>query len=109
MPTKDEVVALGNAVNSALTTNYQGSGISGLVLTDKTDSSKVLFLPVAGDCGNGTLYHVGYYGSYWTSSLTDEYEYRAHYVSFDFNRDIVNWSNYDDRCLGSSVRLVKDI
>ena len=39
MPTTDEYAALGAATTSASTSDYQGSGIAGLVLTDKTDSS----------------------------------------------------------------------
>ena len=45
MPTRDECLALGEAVTTAWTTDYQGSGVAGCVLTDKTDSSKKLFLP----------------------------------------------------------------
>ena len=48
MPTTSEFAALGAAVNSAWTEDYQSSGIAGLVLTDKNDSSKVLFFPAAG-------------------------------------------------------------
>ena len=77
LPTKDEFVALGAAVNTTMTNNYQGSGVSGLVCTDKTDSSKVLFFPTGGDCSNGSVGSVGRIGNYLSSSLhaTDGIQY----------------------------------
>jgi hypothetical protein len=60
MPTTEEYVALGAAVNRAWTANYQGSGVAGMICTDKTDSSKVLFFPAAGNCYNGSVSSVGY-------------------------------------------------
>lgn len=71
MPTKDEFVALGSAVNTAWTSSYNSSGVAGLVCTDKTDSSKVLFFPAAGNCRNGSVGDVGKFGGYWSSSLFD--------------------------------------
>lgn len=69
MPTTEEFQALGNAVNTAWTTDYQGSGVAGLVCTDKTNSSKVLFFPAAGYFHNGSVNDVGSSGYYWSSSL----------------------------------------
>lgn len=69
MPTNEEFVALGNAVNTAWTASYQGSGVAGLVCTDKTDSSKVLFFPAAGYCFNSSVGSVGSYGYYWSSAM----------------------------------------
>ena len=37
MPTAAEFQALGNAVNTQWVTNYQGSGVNGRLMTDKTD------------------------------------------------------------------------
>jgi hypothetical protein len=70
MPTVAEFQALGNVVNSELTSDYQGSGVNGLVCTDKNDSSKVLFFPACGYCGNGSVITVGDEVSYWSSSLS---------------------------------------
>ena len=60
MPTATEFQALGNAVNTAWVSNYQGSGVNGLVCTDKNDSSKVLFFPACGSCRDGYVGLVGY-------------------------------------------------
>lgn len=70
MPTTAEYAALGNAVNTAWTADYQGSGVKGLVLIDKTDSSKVLFFPAAGRCDDGSVRYVGSEGYYWSSSVS---------------------------------------
>lgn len=63
-PTEAEYVALSAAVNTTWTASYQGSGVAGLVCTDKTDSSKVLFFPAAGQCYNGSMKNVGTSGFY---------------------------------------------
>jgi uncharacterized protein (TIGR02145 family) len=104
MPTTEEYVALGNAVNSAWTADYQGSGVSGLVLTDKTDSSKVLFFPAAGNCYYGSVYLVGSGGRYWSSSVYSSYVQHAYYLSFSSSS--VYWQNYDYRYYGFAVRGV---
>lgn len=69
IPTNEEYFALGNAVDTAWTADYQGSGVVGLVCTDKTDSSKVLFFPACGYCDSGSVNDVNIYGYYWSSSL----------------------------------------
>ena len=69
MPTTAEFQALGNAVNTAWTASYQDSGVKGLVCTDKTDSSKVLFFPAAGYCYNGSVTNISNNGSYCSRSL----------------------------------------
>ena len=56
--------------DTAWTADYQGSGVNGLLCTDKTDSSKVLFFPACGDCYNGSVANVGSIGYYWSSSLS---------------------------------------
>ena len=60
IPTIEEFKKLSAAVNTAWTTDYQGSGVSGLVCTDKTNSSKVLFFPAAGICSYGVVHHIGF-------------------------------------------------
>jgi len=106
MPTAAEYAALGEAVNSTWTTDYQGSGVSGLVLTDKTDSSKVLFFPAAGRCDYGGVDYVRSYGFYWSSSV------RSGDVQFawdlDFDSSSVNWRSTYYRYFGFAVRGVAD-
>ena len=63
-PTRDEYIVLNNAVNTAWTSNYQGSGVAGLVCTDKNDSSKVLFFPACGSCNDGVVHNPGIIGCY---------------------------------------------
>lgn len=48
IPSSEDYTALKNACNTAWTNDYQSSGASGLVFTDKTDSTKELFFPAAG-------------------------------------------------------------
>ena len=106
MPTVDEFVALGNAVTTAWTADYQGSGVAGMTCTDKNDSSKVLFFPAAGSCGDGSVGYVGSLGSYWSGSLYSSNVQDAYILGF-FNGD-VNWQVYNGRCYGFAVRGVAD-
>ena len=104
MPTTDEYAALGAAVNSAWTADYQGSGVSGLVLTDKTDSSKVLFFPACGLCSYGSVLDVGSNGYYWSSSLYNSNVQNAYGLTF-FD-GYVAWQYSDRRYYGFLVRGV---
>ena len=104
MPTKDEFKTLSGAVTTAWTTSYQGSGVSGLVCTDKTDSSKVLFFPAAGLCDYGSVDRVGSNGYYWSSSVVSsdvQYAYTLH-----FDSSYVDWQDLYYRCYGFAVRGV---
>lgn len=105
MPTVSEWQALGEAVNAAWTADYQGSGVAGLVLTDKTDSSKVLFFPAAGSCSYGSVGLVGSDGYYWSSSLNADYGEDSAY-DMNFDRYNVNWDYNNYRYYGFSVRGV---
>lgn len=104
MPTTAEYVALGNAVNTAWTSSYNSSGVAGLVCTDKTDSSKVLFFPAAGYCYNGSVNYVGSAGYYWSSSLHSSSMQGAYLLYF--RNDSVDWQYYDSRYRGFHVRGV---
>ena len=104
MPTAADFQALGSAVNTQWTNDYQGSGIAGLVCTDKTDSSKVLFFPACGYCSNNSVYNVGSGSYYWSSSLHSSNVYLAYYNS-SFYGDYVG-QHFSYRFLGFSVRGV---
>lgn len=104
MPTTAEFQALGNAVNTAWTADYQGSGVRGLVCTDKTDSSKVLFFPAAGFCYYDIVNNVGSFGIYWSSSLRSDNVQRAYRLNF-YNEG-ASWATNDSRYSGLSVRGV---
>jgi hypothetical protein len=95
-----------NAVNAVWTNDYQGSGVRGLVCTDKCDQSKVLFFPAASCAINGRIGidSVGCYGYYWSSSLYSDnvnHSYRLY-----FNSDYVYWHATNSRCYGYQVRGV---
>ena len=105
MPTDAEWQALGAAVNTAWTSDYQGTGVDGIVCTDKTDSSKVLFFPAAGFAGNGSMVNVGSDGYYWSSSL---YSSNVLYGrNLYFNSGSVLWRNSGHRRLGFPLRGIK--
>ena len=104
MPTIEEYAALGNAVNTAWTTNYLESGAAGMICTDKTDSSKVLFFPACGYCLDGSVYNVGSYGYYWSSLLYSNDVQRAYYLRF--LNGLVNWQLNDERYNGFLIRGV---
>jgi len=104
MPTKQEFAALGEAVTTAWTTDYQGSGVSGLILTDKVDSSKVLFFPAAGWVKIGIIFAIGNGGYYWSSSLRRGYVLAA--FNLCFNSSTVDWRSTIGRPCGCPVRGV---
>ena len=105
MPTVAEFIALGTATTSAWASSYEGSGVAGLVLTDKTDSSKKLFFPAAGLCSYGSMGEVGRLGGCLSSSLHSSDVQKAYYLSF-YGGMIVDWQTYDYRCFGLTVRGV---
>ena len=104
MPTTEEYIALGDAVNTAWTTDYQESGVRGLVCTDKTDSSKVLFFPTTGWCSNGALQWARSYGWYWSNSISS-LNGVLYGNDLAFSSSIAHWnSNGESRNLGLPVR-----
>lgn len=104
MPTVAEFQALGNAVNTAWTSNYNDSGIAGIICTDKTDNSKVLFFPAAGRCYNGGTTQVRSYGNYWSSSLYASEVNSA--CLLGFSNTVASWNSRVTRYYGYSVRPV---
>ena len=105
MPTAAEFQALGNAVNTSWTSDYNSTGIAGLVCTDKTDNTKVLFFPAAGNALYSGVHNVGKYGLYWSSSL---YFYSSVKLAnrLNFENGNVNWYDNGNRCYGYPVRPI---
>ena len=104
MPTKDEFGALTSATTSAWTADYNGSGVSGLVLTDKTDNTKEIFFPAAGGAWDDIVGDVGSEGSYWSSRV---YSGNIQYAyALTFGRNYVRWNYSYYRDGGRSVRGV---
>lgn len=111
MPTAQEFLALCDAVDAVWTTNYDGSGVNGVVCTDKTDSSKVLFFPGAGRCGRGNVIMPGAGCSYHSSSLAvsgNDFT-KAFYLSYStqFSSATLHVDG-SYRFIGSSLRGVLD-
>lgn len=106
MPTTAELQALKAAVNTAWTADYQGSGVAGLVCTDKADSSKTLFFPAAGYARDGSMHDVGNYGFCWSSSLSTNSSRLAYYLQFYSGG--ASCSGYSSRYYGQCIRGVVD-
>jgi len=105
MPTVSEFIALGEAVTTAWTADYQGSGVAGIICTDKTDSSKVLFFPTCGNASYGSVDSVDYYGYYWSSSLYADYGGSDAYCLY-FSNGVFHWGYNFIRYSGYPVRGV---
>ena len=101
MPTTDDFQTLGAAVNTAWT---QVNTVYGILCTDKTDSSKTLFFPAAGNCSNGSVKNVGNLGCYWSSSLYTDDRQNAYFLYFYSVN--ASWDYDLDRYGGFAVRPV---
>lgn len=102
MPTISELRALNNAVNREWVTNYQGSGVSGTLFTDKTDSSKTLFFPACGYVFGGSVDKVDNFGCHWSSSRGSNVKY-AEIMNYAINN--LSGGQYERSC-GCCVRGV---
>ena len=111
-PTVSEWRTFGTAVNTAWTADYQGSGVAGLVCTDKTDNTKVLFFPAAGSASFGDVSNVGDVCFYWSSSLYQMKNYYSSSYCMRGSESYVSWDNNmnygNARSYGLSMRGVAD-
>lgn len=103
MPTKSELDALLEATNLEWTSDYKGSGVAGIILTDKTDNSKSLFFPASGIFNNGQAEYSGSIGFYWTSTRNTVPE--AYCLGLD-NQGVQEDNIDANRWIGMSVRGV---
>ena len=104
MPTTEEFVALGNAVTTAWTSDYNSTGVAGIVCTAKDGSGAQLFFPAAGYCYGGSVDFVGSYGHYWSSSLSSSGLQYAYFLGFSNGN--VYWQDDSSRYGGFPVRGV---
>jgi len=95
---------LGEAVTSAWTADYQGSGVAGVVLTSNADGA-TLFFPACGYAGYGSVDDVDYGGSCWSSSLDADFGGSNAYYLY-FGSGGVFWDFNVSRCYGCPVRGV---
>ena len=103
MPTLTQVKELINGTNSEWTTI---DGVAGRKFTNKTDSSKYIFIPAAGYFCNGSRSRKGSYGRVWSSSLYTSSVDDAYYLNFSSSNvgtDDIGRSN------AFSVRGVKNV
>ena len=93
MPTVSEFIALGEAVTSAWTADYQGSGVAGVILTSNADGA-TLFFPACGYASFGSVLDVGNFGYYWSSSLYADYGGSYAYLLSFYDGDVY-WGQYN--------------
>ena len=98
MPTKAEQDELRQQCTWTWTSK---SGVNGYQVTGP--NGKSIFLPAAGYRSGSSLYFVGSYGNYWSSSLSTDCPDNAY--GLYFYSDNVYW-DYNGRCCGQSVRPV---
>ena len=104
MPTQTEFEELIEGTNNQWVTNYKDTGVNGRKFTSKTDTSKYIFIPAAGRCGNGSVYNVGDSGDVWSSSLNTSGPSNAWYLNFHSGGCSMSGN---DRYNGWSVRGVR--
>ena len=68
MPTKDNYQELFDNCNAMWTTNYNGTGVKGLIFTSNVNGNSVFF-PAGGYCDDRRMDGVGKKGVYWSASL----------------------------------------
>lgn len=103
MPTDKECSELLTNCSWKWVANYNNTGMSGRLVTGPNGNS--IFLPAAGYRQGAYLHHVGYCGTYWSSSLyADEPTLaRRIYLDSDYTR-----VDIDIRCYGFAVRPVAE-
>ena len=67
MPTKAEFEELSNNCTFTWTDDYNGTGVTGDVITSKTNGNSI-FLPASGFCNYSSVDRVGSGGYYWSAS-----------------------------------------
>lgn len=69
MPTKQEYQELIDNCTNTWTTNYNGMGVAGYIITSKSNGNSIFF-PATGFCRDSSVNYFGYpYMSYWLSML----------------------------------------
>ena len=104
MPTDAEWTELRTKCTWTWTTNYNGTGVKGQIVTATNGNS--IFLPAAGYRRITNLDDAGSYGYYWSSSLNTDKPSIAWYVNF--NSGTVRRRDYGYRSYGQSVRPVSE-
>lgn len=101
MPTKAEFQELFNNTTNEWT---QLNGVNGYKFTSKTDTTKYIFIPAAGNRAKNQITVLGRTVFVWSSSLNTSKPKNA--FSMLLQSDLVNVLSYEERWLGRSVRGV---
>lgn len=101
MPTKDEMRELQKDCTWEWVNSYNNTGKMGYKVTGPNGNT--IFLPAAGGKFQYNDVNRGTYGYYWTSSINEEYNIFAWYMSFNSN---IHFSGYDKRIYGRPIRAV---
>ena len=88
MPTKEQIIELKSNTISDWVTNYNGSGVNGILFTSKSDTSKKLFLPASGFLGNGCSTYASCFVFLLSSSVFSFDD--CYSTAFGFNLDAVS-------------------
>ena len=105
MPTQDDIQELIDNTIHEWVENFNKSNVNGMKFISKTDESKYIFIPAAGNYDNGSVDGVGKYGLIWSSSLYSSYTHNA----WNLLLIVVVCRMYDGyRCFGRSIRPVTD-
>lgn len=105
IPTDAEWIELYENCTWTRTTNYDGTGVAGIVVTSRKTgyTDKTIFLPAAGNRVNKYVENTGDYCSYWSSSLSKTDPLQAY--SLHTNKTSIT-SPEKTRFVGRSVRPV---
>ena len=101
MPTNANFEELKNNTTHTWTTDYNGTGVKGYIMTSKTNGTSVFF-PAAGYIFfNSSVNNLGSGGYYWSSTwYSSTGAYSLGFISNNFNTGATH------RCSGYSVRAV---
>lgn len=98
MPTKKEFEELYKNTNVTWTTI---NGVAGLKFTNKTDASKYIFMPAAGNYNDSSLNNWGSNGNYWSSTF-----YKSSPAYYFYFTSSYHGTGGSSRSYGCSVRGV---
>ena len=106
MPTQDDWQELYKYTTNEWVTNHNGTGVNGWKFTSKTYTSKYIFIPAAGHRRNSSFDEQGNYSYLWSSTSAEaNFAYNTY---FSFNEGL-NTSDTSERCIGFSIRPIKDL
>ncbi|MCQ2340155.1 MAG: hypothetical protein MJZ79_05175 [Paludibacteraceae bacterium] len=103
MPTYAEFNELKDNCTWTWTTNYNDVGVSGYIVSSKTNSNSI-FLPAAGSYSRSCLFNIGTASYYWTTEM-DTYHGSSYAYYYALNAKYVDRNN-NIRCPGYSIRPV---